>query len=74
MSENIFEVEDLRRLVFQFLRKEAYCACDTCGRVCQWNQSGKELCPTISYGGKTECRHCFMEEQLMRSVYYTDFL
>jgi hypothetical protein len=77
MSENIFEIEDLRRLVFQFLRKKAYCACDSCGRVCQWDKSGKMRCPTISYGEDprmVECKHCFMEQELMRNAYAADYL
>jgi predicted amidophosphoribosyltransferase len=74
---NIFEIEEIRRLVFEFLRKKAYCACDSCGKVCQWDQCGKMLCPTISYGGDqhvVECKHCFMEQELMRNMYATEFL
>ena len=70
----IFGNADLRRLLFSYLRTSAYCACDTCGRVCQWDVRGRPLCSTMSYGGKTECRHCFVELEMERSMYSTEYL
>ncbi len=34
---SVFEVDDLRRLVFSFLRKTAKIQCEICKAVCVWD-------------------------------------
>ena len=59
----VFHVAELRAYIFSFLRKKAYVSCDVCGRVCQWDVCGSLLLPTMTYGGQTLCRYCFMEQR-----------
>lgn len=70
---DVFAIEGLRKHIFAYLRKRPYCACDSCSRVVQWNQCGKMLVSTMSYGGITECSDCFKERELFESSYASFF-
>ena len=52
MTVNVFEINDLRRLIFSYLRKKPKHQCEACQDVCVWDTrtikhyvlNGKNVC------------------------------
>lgn len=71
---DVFAIQEIRKHIFEYLRSHAYSTCATCTRVVQWDEYGKLNVSTMTYGGITECKDCFLEKELMRNTYASSFL
>lgn len=56
---NVFDITELRKEIFSYLRTSAYIVCDLCKDVCQWDECGPERLRNIRCYGKARCDECF---------------
>jgi len=55
----VFEIIELRKEIFSYLRKKPYIACACCKVVCQWDELGQVRRPSILRYGNPQCNECF---------------
>lgn len=65
---NPFEIDDLRRLIFSFLRKIPHKQCPDCLDVLEWD-SGKQFKKYVEWGGFNNrfimCNVCYRDNFLV---------
>lgn len=61
MEEEVWGNQDLVRLIFSYLRKEAYLKCKTCHMVLEWDP-GKTLQQKYFIFYKVVCINCAYKE------------
>lgn len=73
---NVFEIVDLRREIFSYLRKKPVISCAICQRVCQWDETSTVRFDTIKCFGVTQCAECYKMleyEESNNLIYYSDY-
>ena len=58
-EEIVFQIDDLRKYIFKFLRSKAHVSCRECKCVLEWNEGIKKV-NYLEWGGfKPICHNCF---------------
>ena len=55
----VFEIKELRKEIFSYLRTKPYVSCACCKVVCQWDKLGTVRRPSVLRYGSTQCNECF---------------
>ena len=61
MDSKVFGIDDLRRYIFSFLRKEPQRTCKECKDVCVWDKRVKYYVVTTNTEPKTLCLECWQK-------------
>ena len=73
---NVFEIVELRKTIFSYLRTKAAISCTICNTVCQWDELGPVRVDSIKCFGVTQCAECYKMieyEQNNNFMYYSDY-
>ena len=73
---NVFEIIEIRKEIFSYLRSTAAISCAICGRVCQWDETGTVRFDTIKCFGVTQCAECYKMieyEDNNNFLYYSEY-
>lgn len=76
LEMNVFEIKELRKEIFSYLRKKPAISCAICLRVCQWDETSTVRLDTIKCFGVTQCAECYKMieyEENNNLIYYSDY-
>ena len=61
---DVMNNDDLRRVIWSYLRKKPYRKCQTCDRVCMWD-TNRTIYKFVYIGGFIHCMKCFNKNFLL---------